>query len=123
MNKVLLAFAFLSLVISISDSNAQSNPDHGRLSNGQAYRIDNQGMRLSDYLAELEVTNGELKNKIAGLEEEISETNRKLNTLKSGKKVDLATCKENAPQVATISNTQANCKQNTKTKLTNSIIR
>ncbi len=51
----------------------------GRLSDGRPYRVDEQGVRLSDYIAKIEVTNEELRKQVIGLEDELAETNRKLN--------------------------------------------
>jgi len=54
-----------------------ADPTHGRLSDGRAYRIDN-GMRLTDYIAELEVTNDDLKRQLNALESELDEKNARL---------------------------------------------
>lgn len=47
----------------------------GRDSNGVPYRIDSAGNQLSDYIAELEISNKELRSQILGLEE-----NRKIDS-------------------------------------------
>ena len=64
--KFLILF-FLSFVTSVyAEGNA------ARMSDGRAFRIDNEGVRVVDQLAELEVRNRELKNKIINLENSLS---------------------------------------------------
>jgi hypothetical protein len=45
----------------------------GRLRDGTAYRTDSAGNKLSDYIAELEVTNAELRRQLTVAEEQCSE--------------------------------------------------
>ncbi len=56
----------------------------GRLSSGEAYRIDNKGFRLVDQLAELEVTNDDLKRQVVALEDELAEKRQVINSLTGG---------------------------------------
>lgn len=67
----------------------------GRLADGRPYRVDEQGMRLSDYIAEIEVTNEELRQQVTGLEDEVAETNRKLNATGNSNCLANNTVKEN----------------------------
>jgi len=55
-----------------------SDPERGRLDDGRAYRVDDNGYRLVDQLAELEVANDDLKRQLIALENE-------LNSLRGGK--------------------------------------
>lgn len=47
-----------------------STPTRGRLRDGTAYRMDSAGNKLSDYIAELEVTNAELRRQLTAAEEQ-----------------------------------------------------
>ena len=55
-----------------AEPSAQEKP-FGRLSSGEAYRVDAQGFRLVDRLAELEVTNDDLQRQVVALEDEIAD--------------------------------------------------
>lgn len=57
----------------------------GRLPDGRAYRLDGQGMRLIDQMAELEVTVDDLKRQVIALENELEEKNRQLERVSGGK--------------------------------------
>jgi hypothetical protein len=60
----LLALAFVTL--------AQAE-DRGRLPNGTAYRTDENGTQLVDYIAELEVTNETLEGQVRSLKTELAD--------------------------------------------------
>jgi len=57
---------------------AQAAPEHGRTSDGKPYRIDREGLRISDYIAELEVANDDLKRQLEASDREIEEKDRLL---------------------------------------------
>lgn len=73
-----------SLLVSLTSPAVVSaqNPSgaaRGRLPDGRAYRVDPaSGMRLSDYVAELEVTTDDLKRQNVALEDEVSEKRRQI---------------------------------------------
>lgn len=56
---------------------AQQSEQRGRTANGKAYRIEN-GMRLTDHLAELEVSNEELKRQLLTVEDELIDLQKQL---------------------------------------------
>ncbi len=49
---------------------AEDSDDNGRLPDGRAYRVDDQGYQLVDYVAELELKVEELQNKIIAINNE-----------------------------------------------------
>lgn len=55
---------------------------HGRLADGKAYRLDETGVRITDRLAELEVTVDDLQRQIYALENELGEKQRTINKLR-----------------------------------------
>ena len=77
---------------------AQSATQHqvGRLPDGRAYRMDAQGYRLVDQMAELEVTNDDLKRQLRALEDELNEKDDIIEKLKKGKAVESKPIKENS---------------------------
>lgn len=93
-NPLLCLTAITSLLIFNNHALAEQ-PNAGRLADGRAYRVDEQGMRLSDYIAEIEVTNEELRRQVVALEDEIAEANRKLIG-RNEKPVNIPAC----PQVS-----------------------
>lgn len=50
----------------------------GRLPDGRAYRSSDDGLRLSDYIAELEVTNDDLRRQVEALSSELDEKTKRL---------------------------------------------
>ena len=54
------------------------DPARGRLPDGRAYRTDQSGTQLVDYIAELEVNLDTLNRKVRGLEDELKEKQRAL---------------------------------------------
>jgi len=60
--------------------------EKGRLADGRAYRTDNQGNEIVDYIAELELANDALTRRVRGLESEIDEKNLVLQ--RSGRGVE-----------------------------------
>ena len=64
-------------LLSYSQQSADENPhspNHGRLPDGRAFRIDQaSGLRLSDYIAELEVSADDLRRQVVALEDELNE--------------------------------------------------
>lgn len=65
------------LLFSTGPAAAVPADTHGRAADGKPYRIDQGGMRLSDYLAELEVDNDDLKRQVQTLEDELDVQNAK----------------------------------------------
>lgn len=76
---ILISWLLVSLEVFAQSPVNNAQPPVGRLADGRPYRVDEQGMRLSDYIAEIEVTNEELRRQVTGLEDELAEANRKLN--------------------------------------------
>ncbi|MEZ4754396.1 MAG: hypothetical protein R3A13_08830 [Bdellovibrionota bacterium] len=60
----------------------------GRLPDGRAYRIDAAGNELVDYIAELEVNNDALKQRVINLEDELNEKNSAIERLKTTGSLD-----------------------------------
>jgi hypothetical protein len=65
-----ILIAILALV-AVSNLHAQS--EKGRLPDGRAYRTDDEGLQLVDYIAELEVSVEDLKRRVVGLEDEVAD--------------------------------------------------
>jgi chromosome segregation ATPase len=68
---LLIVFAVLSPAMAIAEDNTR-----GRLPDGRAYRIDKEGYRLVDQVAELEVTNDDLERQLRVLEDELRQLKR-----------------------------------------------
>ncbi len=66
------------LAITSSVAQAEDPSTVGRQRDGRAYRIDQEGVRISDQLAEFEVENNELKRQIATLEDDLISAREKL---------------------------------------------
>jgi chromosome segregation ATPase len=74
---------FLSLcIVVLQTALVVAEPAKGRLPDGRAYRTDEQGMELVDYIAELEVTIEEQKRQIHGLQYEVEEKEDVIEALK-----------------------------------------
>lgn len=73
--RIAIAMVFLSLV-----SSAVFAEDKGRLPNGAAYRTDENGTQLVDYIAELEVSNESLEAQVKNLQAELSQERSKIGT-------------------------------------------
>jgi archaellum component FlaC len=69
-----LKLLILCSIFVISSSRIIQAEENGRLKNGQAFRIDQQGYRLVDELAELQVKNRELAERVATLEGQIEDS-------------------------------------------------
>lgn len=57
----------------------------GRAPDGRAFRVDKEGMQITDYIAELEVTVDDLRRQVHALEDELDEKRDRLDQLASGK--------------------------------------
>lgn len=101
--------AVLLLALSVCPVIAEE-PDRGRLADGRAYRTDNQGNQLVDYIAELELNVDNLKKRVNGLEDELSQKQRILD--RAG--IDQAT---NSLNEKTLVSDEATEKQVSKSKL------
>jgi hypothetical protein len=66
----------------------------GRLPDGRAYRTDDEGNQLVDYLAEMELDGDSQRKKIMALEKDIEEKNRVIEKLQGGSPVDVTTLSE-----------------------------
>lgn len=53
--------------------------ERGRLPDGRAYRVDDQGNEIVDYIAELEMEMEGLRRRVHGLEDELQEKQRRLD--------------------------------------------
>lgn len=74
-------FRLWSLLVSalfVSSICIAQEPSRGRLNDGRAYRTDDQGNQLVDYIAELEINIESLNRRIIGLEDELTEKNVQL---------------------------------------------
>ncbi|MFN8390554.1 MAG: hypothetical protein U0136_09715 [Bdellovibrionota bacterium] len=77
-----LLLAGVSLHFCAAGAAAQPSAQHGRSPDGRAYRIEN-GMKLTDYIAELEVANDDLRRQLDAAEQELADKDA---TLKRGGK-------------------------------------
>jgi len=77
----------LILFITLFTSIATAQDNVGRMVDGRAFRIDKEGMRVVDQLAELEVLNKELKSKVINLEDSVLEKNSLIQSLRAGVKI------------------------------------
>lgn len=68
----------------ISNSSFSENPKLGINSDGRAYRIDSQGNKVVDYIAELESNVDGLQRQVQGLEEELQEKIEIITKLQNG---------------------------------------
>ena len=101
---IFVVIVFLTPSLGYTQSRTEK---YGRTPEGQAYRIDKEGYKLVDQLAELEVTVSELKNKIVELENEIEDKDLEIKKLsrdrgKSGEKIvesDINLTKPRCPEV------------------------
>ncbi len=87
-----LKIFFLSIFLFSSQQVAvgEEGKNFGRLRDGRAYRVNSEGVQLSDYIAELEVAVDDLRKRLAVVEEELEqreETIASLREKKSSKKV------------------------------------
>lgn len=99
--RVLIISAVIILpAVSSADSGAAARSGNlGRLPDGRAYRIDAQGYRLIDQVAELELTAAELKQQVRALESDLVEKDKIITKLQTGSarvggKMDPPTCNE-----------------------------
>src|SRR5690606_5305661 len=76
-----LTAATISILLTAGISMAEPAQRFGRTADGRAYRIDAQGLRLVDQMAELEVTVDELRRQVIALENELETKNRKIERL------------------------------------------
>ncbi len=83
---------FLILFLLSFVSSAYAEGSSARMSDGRAYRIDNEGLRVVDQLAELEVRNKELQNRIISLENGLTGVNS--NGLPKAKTINTCDCTE-----------------------------
>ncbi|MCB0318635.1 MAG: hypothetical protein KDD56_07745 [Bdellovibrionales bacterium] len=80
MKRFLKVFVLMLALSGISV--AEDTAKRGRLPDGRAYRVDAAGNELVDYIAELEVTNDALKQRIIGLEDEVKEKVEAIDRIK-----------------------------------------
>ncbi len=74
--KLFPAALFCAALLSASPSLADSGTvKRGRSADGRAYRIDSEGLKMSDYIAELEVTVDDLKRQLIAAEDELAAKN------------------------------------------------
>jgi hypothetical protein len=64
---------------------AENEPNRGRLPDGRAYRTDEQGTQLVDYIAELEVNVEQLSRQVQSLQDEVKEKQTRLERLEQDK--------------------------------------
>ena len=88
MSRKLSLFVFAVLAMFVVHSTAAADPAKtgtGRLSDGRAYRMDPNGYRIIDELAELEVTVSELERQNNALEDEADDKQKVIEQLRQGK--------------------------------------
>lgn len=74
----MLRIISLSLSLLFALSFSLMAQERGRLPDGRAFRTDSNGAEIVDYIAELELINADLKERIIGLENELDERARLL---------------------------------------------
>jgi DNA repair exonuclease SbcCD ATPase subunit len=85
LNTILCSVCVLAAFVSSASAQGQSQAVRfGRLPDGRAYRIDGQGYRLVDQLAELEVTTDDLKRQVQALENELTDKQKTIDKLQAG---------------------------------------
>ncbi len=72
------------LVIAVSVVSAQE-AKFGRTSDGRAYRVDSEGNRVIDYIADLEMNVDSLNRQVQGLEDELREKTQIIQQMRDGK--------------------------------------
>src|SRR5262245_34529645 len=81
MRRCLVAVVFAFVPSAFVPSAFAENPDSvGRLPDGRPYRVDENGYKLSDHIADLEVTVNDLQNQVQSLEYELEQKNRDLES-------------------------------------------
>ena len=78
----LSGLSIVIVVMAMTISVRAEEPPTGRLPDGRAYRTDDQGNQLIDYIAELEVSNQSLEERLRGLEGELKEKTIQLQQLR-----------------------------------------
>lgn len=63
---------------------AENDPDRGRLPDGRAFRKDDQGNQLVDYIAELEVNIEQLERQVQALEDDLKDKQTTIEKLQLG---------------------------------------
>jgi chromosome segregation ATPase len=79
MKRLLLIFIWSFVFFNVTTLQAEEE-QVGRLSDGRAYRVDQEGNEIVDYIAELELSKDALQRQIYGLEGELKEKNRLLES-------------------------------------------
>lgn len=75
----LAVWTFVTMGVFVTTCQAQpAVGSHGRTKDGKPFRIDQEGLRISDYIAELEVANDDLKRQLESAERELDEKDRLL---------------------------------------------
>ena len=89
-----------------SESSSPSTPSQlavqtGKLPDGRAFRVDGSGQKITDYLAELEVSVQEMRNTIASLEDELKQCEAKTERVKEDFSIKTPPQpQQNSPRVA-----------------------
>ena len=78
--------SYVAAIVLFIGGNQLLAQDRGVLPDGRAFRTDSEGTVLVDYIAELEVQVETLNSKVNSLEDEISQKERQINSLKVGQK-------------------------------------
>lgn len=74
----------LCFAYKLSHANADDEPRRGLLADGRAFRTDQNGNQLVDYIAELEVNVESLERRVYGLEDEVKEKQLQIERLQGG---------------------------------------
>lgn len=95
MNKLVFLVSCIAALVTTNCVFAQDSTS--RLKDGRAYRIDSEGQRITDHLAELEVSNREYRQKIILLERDILELKRSGSVTSGNSNQPQPSGRENCP--------------------------
>ena len=100
---VLPAALFCGVLLSAESGVADSGTvKRGRSADGRAYRVDATGVRMTDYIAELEVTVDDLKRQLVAAEDELAAKSLKSSATSPSGSVQETNLASSPPRAATI---------------------
>ncbi|MDD2943381.1 MAG: hypothetical protein PHC51_10505 [bacterium] len=94
-NKTLVtALVLLVFPFTLQAENSYRPGEVGRLPDGRPYRVDASGYRLTDYIAELEVSLDDLKRQVVALENEVADKQKIISRYADGRGLEGARVEE-----------------------------